>query len=308
MEEAVAIIEFAGAGVVQALKGDLRGAAEVAERAFVTLERYGSFYMAMNRLFVGNWKYQLGNLEDALSRFADTRRVGERSGQTFAIATAASGMALVYATAGMDEELPALRDEVEKSLSGPLGEFLASTALADLGFASLMSGQLNLASDDFARALAASSATRFVERPRLLAGQALTLVAANDLQGAVSSLAEARSMVDDKELVGYEAVVGLAEGRLHIARNELAEAEAALTGAQEQAMSIGQRVSLVMILGARAELADLAGDSDRAAQHLHQARAVVGSIVEGIADEQLGARFLQRWTMELTPSTGQDSN
>lgn len=115
-------------------------------------------------------------------------------------------------------------------------------------------------------------------------------------------------MVDDKELVGYEAVVGLAEGRLHIARNELAEAEAALTGAQEQAMSIGQRVSLVMILGARAELADLAGDSDRAAQHLHQARAVVGSIVEGIADEQLGARFLQRWTMELTPSTGQDSN
>jgi hypothetical protein len=52
----------------------------------------------------------------------------------------------------------------------------------------------------------------------------------------------------------------------------------------------------------------LAGDSDRAAQHLHQARAVVGSIVEGIADEQLGARFLQRWTMELTPSTGQDSN
>jgi len=308
MEEATAIIEFGGAGVVQALRGDLRSAVEVAERAFVTLERYGSFYMAMNRLFVGNWKYQLGNLEDALSRFADTRRVGERGGQTFAIAAAASGMALVYATAGMHEELPALRDEVDKSLSGPLGEFLASTALADLGFASLLSGRSDLASDDFARALAASSATRFVERPRLLAGQALALVAANDLQGAASSLAEARSIVDDKELLGYEAVVGLAEGRLHIARGELAEAKAALTAAQEQAMSIGQRVSLVMILGARSELAELAGDPDRAAQHLHQAREVVGSIVEGIADEQLGARFLQRWTMELTPSEGQDSN
>ncbi|MGB8362557.1 MAG: adenylate/guanylate cyclase domain-containing protein [Acidimicrobiia bacterium] len=307
MEEAAAIIEFAGAGLVAALRGDLRSAAETADRAFVTLERYGSFYMAMNRLFVGDWKYQLGDLEDALSRFADTRRVGERVGQTFATAAAASGMALVYATAGMDEELPALRDEVEKSLGGPLGEFLASTALADLGFASLLSGQLDRASNDFAAALGVSSATRFVERPRLLAGQALTLVAAGDLQGAAGSLAEARSTVDEKELTGYEAVVGLAEGRLHIARGELDEAEAALTGAQEQAMSIGQRVTLVMILGARAELAGMAADPDRAARHLDQAREVVTSIVEGIADEQLRARFLQRWTVELTPGTGQDS-
>jgi class 3 adenylate cyclase/tetratricopeptide (TPR) repeat protein len=307
LEEAVAIIEFSGAGFARALRGDVRGAAELAEHAFIALERYGSFYMAMNRRFVGNWKYELGYLEDALSRFVDTRRTGDRVGQPFVTAVASSGMALVYGTAGMEDEIPPLRDEVEASLNGPLGDFLASTALADLGFASLLSGQLDSASRDFEAGLAVSSSTRFLEGPRLLAGRALTLIAVDDLTGAASALAEARSIIDEKELAMYEALVGLAEGRLRMGQGDLAGAEANLVRAQENAMSIGQRITQVLILNARAELAQLTGDGELAKQHLGQAHEVVASVAEQIADEQLRTSFVDRWTSDPAKAASHES-
>lgn len=307
MEEAVAVIEFAGTSFAQALRGDIRGATELAERTFGTLERYGSFYMGMNRRFVGDWKYQLGDLEDALTRFVDTRRISERTGQSFAMSVAASGMALVYATAGMDEELPALRGQVEASLDGPLGDFFASTAMADLGFADLMSGDVDQAVTDFDTGLAAPSTTRFIERPRLLAGQALALIATGDLTGAGSALSEARSILDEKELTGYEAIVGLAESRLLAAMGELAESETKLVDAQEHAMSIGQRITLVLILDARAKIARQSGDDQLAEKHLGQAQQVVASVAEGIADEHLRTSYRDKWASVLARTSSRDA-
>jgi ATP/maltotriose-dependent transcriptional regulator MalT len=210
-----------------------------------------------------------------------------------------SGMALVYATVGMGVEIPALRHDAEESLAGPLGEFLASTVRADFGFVELAGGNHEKAAGDFSRGLEASSTTYFFERPRLLAGQALALGELGELDRAEQALTEGERFVDEKSVDLYRALLGYARARLLARRGESKAASSALAAAQPRAMEMGQRLLLIQILQARAELAGAKSDADHVQPLLRQAKSIVESIAGEVTDPTLRDGFTGRWMDQL---------
>jgi class 3 adenylate cyclase/tetratricopeptide (TPR) repeat protein len=299
LDEARATVELMGLATAKLLLGEIHEALDTAERSRETLERYGSFYLAACSQLIAQCHYELGNVEDSLSRYVDVRRIAVSRGQPFTAVTGSSGMALVYATTGITDEISDFRSEVEEGLRGKLGESLASTGLADLGFTNLLLGNPEEAEADFTRGLGVSSTTQFVERPRLLIGRAQARVALDNLAGADDDLAEAHSITEEKRLKLYAAQVGLARGRILASKGEFDEADDALAEAQEHAMTVGQRLTLVQILGERARLAVVGGDQEEAESHVEAARGVVEAIADGIADEVLRNSFRDKWLGEI---------
>ncbi|MEA1903219.1 MAG: adenylate/guanylate cyclase domain-containing protein [Actinomycetota bacterium] len=299
-EEAIAIVEALGLGVVRYIQGDVRGSLDVADGVQKTLERYSSFYVAINQRNIGALLYELSDLEGALGRFVDTVRLGTRAGQPFAAGAGASGMALVYATAGMVDQVSEQRAVADASTQNPLGDFMGSNIWGDLGFANLMLDRVEEAAADFARGLEAASIHQYLERPRLLAGRALARLAAGDREGAEADLGEAQEFVEDHSYVAPRSLLGYVDGLIKTHRQDFDAATEALESAQQKAMDRGQRLLTVQIRQARAQLALLVGDGDQARAHLEDARAVVNAIAEEIADEHLRDAFSRKW-LEAVP-------
>jgi class 3 adenylate cyclase/tetratricopeptide (TPR) repeat protein len=302
-EEAVATVRFSGPATIEYLKGHLLRSLEEAEESLAVLDRYGSFFLGMAHHTVGSCHFEMGNLEEALSHYLDVVRVSTQMGQPFTSASGASSMALVYATVGMHDQISQLVSEAEEQLGGPLGEFLASTVLADIGFVRLLQGEPEKAVDDFTRGLRASSTSQFMERPRLLVGRAMARAAFNDLEPASKDLVDAVSLAESKDLGLYLASIGLAEGLISMRSGDLEGAEHALTRGQEEAMSRGQRVRLQQILAARARVASLLDLDDEAERHSESALSVAEAIAEGIADETLRSSFLATSKQALASET-----
>ena len=295
MEEGAATVK--GFGQCQLLlgKADFQGFLEVAEEAQSTLDRYSSLYAAMNQRNIAAVMYRLGDLEDALGRFVESRRIAEKLGQVFLIGAATSGMALIYATAGLVEPIQGLRAETIAGLEGPLGEFLASSAWADLGFVNLLLDDPEQAEADFIQGRAASSLTQFTERPRLLGGLALALTLKGDHGGAESALEEAVEFAREKSYAPYNALLRYVEGEIQIQRDQLAEGEVSLTAAQTMSMETGERLTTLRILHARARLAMQTENPDQASAHARAANTLVDSIAESIADDELRGSFESKW-------------
>lgn len=298
-EEALATVRLAGSAKANFVRGDVRGSLEEAVETLGPLNRYGSFFLGLGQHHVAMCHYELGNLEEALSYFLDVTRVATAMNQPFTAATGFSGMALVYATAGLVDQVPDQSLEAENRLSGPNGEFLASSVLADLGFSHLLIGERGRAIEYFTRGLAVSSTTQYTEKPRLLIGRALANLESEDIDAARSDLADAVTFTETKDLDLYLAHIGLAEGLFAARSGALEKASRSLTKAQEEAMSRGQRLRLIEIMGARAHVAAAGGDQESAATRAEAARSVIEAIADGIADESLRAGFVGRWERSL---------
>ena len=298
-QEEQAIIESFALGVVRYWRGDLREALELIERTHDSLSRYGSFYESINRVRAGEVFFDLGEPETALTRFAGARRMGEQNGQGFVIAAGSAGMAFVYASAGIHEPLPRLREEALAAQGEPMGEFLANTVWTDLGWANLASGEFSAAAADFAQGLSTSSVTQFIHRARLLLGLALALIALGRLGEATAPLAEARDFILGRGLVVAEPLLSWVESEYHVASERLEAAGHSLATAHEKALNLGRRCLLLPILGTRARLAGAIGDTAAAAQYRTAALELIDTIVAPIVDETLAAGFRSRWTREL---------
>jgi len=300
LEEARAIVNCFGSSVLAQARGDLQEAVEVANREHATLERYSSFYLPMSLAKTGGLLFELGDLEGALAQFVSGRRTADKFGQPFVGGAAASGMAVVYAAAGVSESIPELRDEAERTLAGAMGEFFASTTWANLGFTDLLSGNIEEADTAFSKGLAASSISQFVERPRLLGGKALALLMSDDLEAAGSLLDQAWEFVSEKGFIPFNPLLHLAQGELAMRRHRPDEAEESLILAQQAAMESGQRLMTMRILEARARLA-VGSDSGTAVHHLDMARSAVDAMAMSMADEMLRERFVatQLQTLDL---------
>jgi tetratricopeptide (TPR) repeat protein len=294
-EEAVATVRMTGSATAKLARGDIVESLEESTETLATLDRYGSFFLALAHNQIARCHYQLGNIDEALSHFLDVTRVAAALGQPFTGAAGSSGMALVYATVGLTDEVPGLRGEALDQIHGPIGEFLASTVLADLGWVSWMLGDHVAALGYFTEGLSASSTTQFLERPRLLIGKALAHLEFDDIDSADSDLARARDYVRDKELDLYVAHLDLAQGLLANRREDHDLATQSLSSAKEAALSRGQRIHLLDIEVERARIAARLGDAKGAATSGDSARSVLESIADGIVDETLRASYLERW-------------
>lgn len=292
LEEAHTVVEGFGVGVERLLRGDLATAKEVMTRADRTLERFASFYRASNLLNLAATQAELGDVEGALGRFVETLRVAEGLQQPFIGAAAASGAAALYADVGLLEPVDALRSEAKNAFDGPMADFLASSIWADLGFASLATGDVDVAVEEFESGLAAHSTTQYVEAPRLFIGKALASLQLGDVESASAALAEAKALVDDKNLVIYKAVVGYADGLIAFAISDFDAADAELAIAQQTAMDIGQRLRAARILEARAEVAEAAGKGEPATKFHNAMAETLQTIAAETVDEKLRQALL----------------
>jgi class 3 adenylate cyclase/tetratricopeptide (TPR) repeat protein len=300
--EAQAILESFGVGLIRYWRGELREALELIEGAEGTLDRFGSFYLPINQVRVGEVYFDVGEPEAALSSYVGARRVGEQRGQAFIVAAASAGMAFVYASAGINEPLARLREEALAALAEPVGDFLANTVWSDLGWANLASGDVATAETDFAHGLRTSSVTQFTKKPRMLLGRALALVALGRIDEAHALLTEARDFILVRGLKVSEPLLFWVEGESRLAEGRLEEAGQALVTAHEAAMNLGLRCPLLPILGARARLANATGDAAAGAQHRAAALGLIDTIVAPIVDESFGTGLRARWTRELDRS------
>jgi class 3 adenylate cyclase/tetratricopeptide (TPR) repeat protein len=298
-EELAATVDSFASAVVEYWRGDLRRAIELVEGAQRLVERYGSFYAGINQVRAGGILFELGEPEAALSRFVDARRIAAQSGQQFVDGAAAACMAFVYALAGLGSSVPQLREEAISSLEGPLGDFLATTVWSELGWASLVSGDLITAEADLARGLATSSITRFQSRPRLLAGRALALIGLGRLDDVAAGLDELREFIHRHQLTAAEPLASWVEGELLAASGLLEEADTALASAHAGAMEMGQRCMLLPVLGVRSRLAAVSGDGEGAEHHHRAALELIESIVGSIADETLALGLRSHWHDDL---------
>jgi class 3 adenylate cyclase/tetratricopeptide (TPR) repeat protein len=282
-------VSMLGLGLSSLARGDFQEGRELIEAQLSTLERYASFNTAMAHRFHGFLRYQVGDLEGALASMAAARRIAQHAGQPFVDGTAAAGLAAVYATLGRGDEIPALREQMMAMSSGPLPDLYASTAWADLGTAELMGGDSPAAEESFSRGLATSSVTQFLERTRLLAGLALSLIDQGDLERADTLLREGREFATAHAFTASDALLDHVEGELHAASGRRAEAEAAFGRSMRFAERRGQRLQLA------AAARSAAGVADDPAPHLDLARRVVGELAGEIVDEDLRASFVDHW-------------
>ena len=299
-EEAGAVVEAMGSGHLRWITGDLRGALEHSERAAPVLERYASFYQAINQNLIGGYLYELGDPEGALSRFTETRRVSDKLGQSFVASTSRAGMALVYATVGVDEPIASLRDEAIRLLDGPLGGFLANTTWAHLGHAALMQDDPATADHDFGLGLEASSINQFLERPRLLGGRALAVLRQGRVDLARRNFEEAVAFAHQKRVTLFDPFLSLVESEILMAENPGPEIDAVLARGLQTAMDSGRRLLSLQFIRQRALLARSLGDSSTDARHVEAAEEIIRTIASSIADEALRGSFASHWHASLT--------
>jgi tetratricopeptide (TPR) repeat protein len=302
-EEALATVQLTGSAASKLAHGDIQGALDSAGDAVSTLDRFGSFFVGIGHHHLAVCHYELGNLEEALGHFLDVTRIATAMGQHFTATVGYSGMARVYAVVGLVDKVPELMSEAESRLSGPNGEFLASSVWADLGFANLAMREPEQAIEQFSQGLGASSTSQFIEKPRLLLGRALANMEVDDLVAAGKDLADAVTFAETKGLGLYAAHLGLGEGLLSERNGDIAAAERALTRAQEEAMSRGQRLALIGIMDARARLANTGGDAAQASAHTESTRSVVDTVAAGIADQTLRDGFVETWIRVSSETT-----
>lgn len=299
LEEYRAIIEGMALSIIAYWRGDLRGALDLIDTAQPTLDRFASFYAPLNQLGGAGIAFELGEPESALSRFVGARRTGRQYGRNFVVGGAAAGMAFVYASAGMTEPIPALREEALAVLGQPAGEFLASDLWANLGWAGLATGEVVQAEQDFVHGLAASSIVSFTARPRLLLGRTMALIGAGRLTEAASVLDEARNFIAEKRLPASAPLLSWVEGELLVATEAVEEAQAPLAAAHEAALAQGRRCTLLPILGVRSRLAALLGDSQAAEHFRSTATGLIEAIVGDIVDQDLAEGLRSRWHQDL---------
>ena len=294
-EEAAAIVEAMGTGQLRWIMGDLREALEHSERAAPILERYSSFYRSINQHLSGGYLYDLGDLEGALSRFTETRRVSDKAGQPFVASTSRAGMALVYATIGEREPIGRLRDEAIQLLDEPMGGFVANTTWAHLGHASLLNDDPATAILDFDRGLEASSISHLTERPRLLGGRAAALLRHGDREMARRDFEVAVDFTRQKRITLFDPFLSLVESEILIAEDRGDQVDELLAGGLQTAMESSRRLLSLQIIRQRARLARMLGDATTVARHVEAAEEIIRTIASSIADEGLRRSFTSHW-------------
>lgn len=283
-----------------AREGKLTEAWEQARKAAEISAHIASSTASVAALQAGVAADLLGDFENALSFYARALELGEESGQFFNSAAAAAAMARIYVELGGSwDEVAASEAKALEHLETPMGETMASSVLADLGWAALGRGDLESALDLFARGLAGSSASKLIETPRLLLGLASVRVRRGELDSASELIAEANTFVEERQMAYYRPVVAAARGEALLARGRNQEAAAAFAEGIEGAAAMGlvglewrQRASM-----ARALIG--AGQVDAAAEEAETARNLVAQQADRIIDLSMQASFLDRASGEL---------
>ena len=306
-EESVVTLRTIGGADLALRVGDLRGALELYESGMAGMERFASFHAAPSQATAADVCLALGDLEGAIARASHARRFAQSLGHAFSDGVAAACLGHCYALCGVDEPLRELREVALASLTPPMGDFLASTTWAHLGWTNVARGLWDQAAEDFTFGLEVSSTTRFFERPRLLLGSVFVALARDETEAARAVIAEIRTYVQERAITLHDARLALADGMLATQTGDLQAAAEWLRLADSVAGLTGQRLVRRDAALARFDLALAADDADGAAAAAGEATALADQVASEMMDATLRASFLSRseqLVLQRRPVTG----
>jgi class 3 adenylate cyclase/tetratricopeptide (TPR) repeat protein len=289
--EALGLLQGMVEGQVARYQGRLDDAVDLLAAGGTTLERYGSFYTSVVQIAGARVALELGDVEGAYSLLAKARRGAEHRGQDFFVGTAAATLALCDAIIGDDEAHDLHRRETLASIGVPAGGFMASSVWADLASAGIVRGAWRQAEEDAAVGLEASSASRFLERPRLLLAAGRAALELGDPARAAALVDEARDYAVERRLELYGPAVAELAGRIATAAGETARAESLLADAARGAEQFGLRLLAIEVADLRASIADDTAAAARRAERDAHVDAVLDRIAEPELRSQLEGRL-----------------
>lgn len=281
--------------------GKLAEAWDQARETAELASRVGSSTASVVALQAGSAAVMLGDFENALALHAQSLRLGVESGQLFNSAAAAASMARTYAELGIEgEETSDLRATALRYLEGPMGETLASTVYAELGWAAMRRDDLEDASEMFTRGLAGTSATKQLELPALLFGLGLVRTAEGDAAGAEALISEASEFIDERKMTHLRPVEAVARGGLLMATGQYGEAVDVFAAGADAAQAMGVAGLEWRLRAARSGALARAGQAKAAAQEASDARRLVAVQANRIIDTPMQESFLRVATGHLS--------
>ena len=299
----LALVNVMGTSRMSLRDGDTKSAMQNLLDNMETLTRYPNFYTPLTMIFTGTLSYDLGDIEAGVSLLSETHRdvVGQKS--NFYVAVTSATLVRMYGSLHMTGNVPELRSLALEAVQAPLGNYMASTVWADLGYASLAMGDIDLARDDFANGLGAVSATQYWEKPRLLIGSALVSIETGDVPQAQRLLDQIEAFLLEKELRLFDADLDHARGKALLAEERYEEALERLSAAHDAATAMGLRPLAVQIAVTAATAAMALDRGDVAQEYEEGARTLVAEIARSVIDDELRTAVETAWLEPLDQLT-----
>ena len=273
-------------------RGEITEAWELLRDAAEATAEIGSS-KASNVSVMAGWAADLvGDVEHALAVLAQAKRIGEQSGQLFNAAAAAARMAVIYTELGMPDDDHLGRTALEY-LDTPMGDMLASSVYADLGWAALIRGDVDEAERMFVTGVEGSSASRLHEASALLLGLAEVRIAQGDTAVAASLIDEALAFTIERGIRYRRPPEAFTRATLLLAEGRRSEAIAALGQGAEDARTMsmpGWEQRLLIRLTEALALAGRMEDADAAA---HAARSLAEERASRVADPEIASAIVE---------------
>jgi class 3 adenylate cyclase/tetratricopeptide (TPR) repeat protein len=300
-EVSLALLSAHAEAVLCAHRGDLAGSLELQIGASETLERYGSFYTGLVQADAGRTALELGRVEVALGQLAAALRTAERDGQPFVVSCASATLARCHALCGDPAESARYRERALVALTLPVGELQSSSVWADLGLARAELEAWEDAEADLAFGLQASSGSRFLERPRLLAAAARVALERGDRSRARQLVDEAAAYAEERGMRDVGPLLAFTRGSIHRAEGDPIHAERWFAEAAADAERMGLRLLARDVAAVRAEVADADGRTPDATAHRQQLERIVDEVTAEVVDADLRAGLERRLRLTVAP-------
>ncbi len=286
-------------------EGKLVEAWEQARKAADITAGISSSMASVAALHAGMAADALGDFENALAYLASSLKLGEESNQVFNSAAAAAVIVRIYTELGVrTKDTAELREKAVAYLEAPMGETMASTVYAELGWAAVESNDLEDAIDLFGRGLAGSSASKLLETPRLLLGLAAARIATGDLSGADELIAETTGFVEERKMAQFRPVLASIRGSSLLESGQHETAAIVLGEGAAEAGEIGLMTFEWRLRAARSQALALSGNSPAAAEEAATARRIVTGQADRIIDTAMQESFLSLAMSRLSGLAG----
>jgi class 3 adenylate cyclase/tetratricopeptide (TPR) repeat protein len=297
---------LAAAGLILLMReGDLSGAWTLARRAAELASGVGSPTAAVLGIYAGMVADQMGSLEDALTYYAESLRLGEELGQGFITAAAAASMVRIYGDLGIeDSTVASLQATAVDYLARPMGTLLASVVHAELGWTALGRGELLEADEWFRAGVEGTSAAKSLETVSLLTGLALTRVAAGELDEASSLIDKASRYVEEKRMAYLRPHVAEARGAVELASGNAENAARILDEGARLAETMGAAHVAWRLRAARAGALRATGRVDEAEREEEAARSGIDEMARRFVDSEMRDSFVTASRTRLATLSG----
>jgi class 3 adenylate cyclase/tetratricopeptide (TPR) repeat protein len=202
------------------------------------------------------------------------------------------GSAYLHISKRFQDEITRFHQHALRLLESPAGTIAGGAAWADLGHCAIQLGDYTLAEEVLQKGLNVPTMFMYLERPRLLAGQALLSLTKGNLDQALQFADQAHDYAEEIDLCYILPFTHLTRGKVLAAKGEVDASLAALNTAETMATEMEMRTVLLDALIEAAVVYDQSGHVDAARQKRDEARAVVEDIAGFFEDETLREAYL----------------